>query len=311
MKKPLEQLFQEFLYESEYVRKVRPATLQGYSQTMKTFLKLMPGITVAEITTPMITNFFKILEQRKRIVGKGIIKSGIKKSTTASYFNKLNAFFSWLTKKGLLKDNPFSAMKYPTPDYGDKKYLARKEIEKILTAIHVHHNGNVLLFKRNLVLFHLLLFCGLRKEELMHLQVRDIDIANKMIMIRADTSKSGKTRLIPLHATTIMPLVEYLKERQDYKTPYLIVSANQDEKLTYDGLRHLIDKIRRTSGVNFHLHQFRHTFAVNFLKATNNIFKLKSILGHADIRATTAYLRCMPPEEMRRDIDTLNIDNFF
>lgn len=311
MKKKLEQLFQEFLYESEFVRKVRPETLRGYSQTMKTFLKLMPCTSVNEITTPTITSFFKILEERKRVVGKGIIKSGIKKSTAATYWTKLNAFFSWLNMRGLIKENPFTALKFPTPSYEDKKYLKREDVEKILAAIHMHHNGNILLFKRNLVLFHLLLFCGLRKEELMHLQVQDIDIERKMLLVRGTNSKSGKSREIPLHYTTIMLLKDYFKERKAYKTSYLIVSQNRDAKLTYLGLRHLIDKVRRTSGISFHLHQFRHTFAVNFLRETNNIYKLQTLLGHNNIQVTTIYLRCMPVEEMRRDIDSLNIDKFF
>ncbi len=311
MTKSLDQLFQEFLIEREFVRKLRPDTLRGYSQTYKTFNKLVPDLTIRQINSATVNNFFKILEERKRIVGKDIIKSGVKKSTTASYWSKLNAFFTWLTVKGHIKANPFTSLKYPTPSYDDKKYLGKEEVERILAAIHMNHKGNILLFKRNLVLFHLLLYCGLRKEELILLQVRDIDLEKNLLLIRKENSKSGKTRQIPLHSTTSMLLKDYLKERITYTTPYLTVSANRDDRLTNDGLRHLVEKIKRDSGIPFHLHQFRHTFAVNFLKATNNIFKLKMLLGHSDIRVTTIYLRCMPPEEMRSDIELLNIDTFF
>ncbi|MCW3111485.1 MAG: hypothetical protein JWQ09_5991 [Segetibacter sp.] len=310
MRKNLQQLFEEFIYECEFARKLRPATLRGYTQTYKTFVKLIPDISLDQINAATISSFLGILEYRQRVVGKGTVKNGIKKSTVATYWTKLNAFFSWLTSKGCITANPFKSLKYPTPSYEEKKYLQKEEVERILATIHLNHKGNILLFKRNLVLFHLLLFCGLRKEELMHLYVRDIDMARKMILIRAENSKSGKMRQIPLQSTTIMHLAEYLKERKDYKTPYLIISANRDDKLSYEGLRHLVDKIRTDSGISFHLHQFRHTFAVNFLKATNNIFKLKTLLGHKDIRVTTLYLRCMPPEEMRPDIESMNIDNF-
>lgn len=310
MKKDFQQLFDEFIYECEFVRKIRPETLRGYTQAYKTFVKLLPVVSLSQINASSITSFFKILQERKRIVGKGTIKTGIKKSTVASYWSKLNVYFVWLVTKGYIKENPFRGLKYPSPSYDDKKYLHKDEIEKILTAIHLNTNGNILLFKRNLVLFHLLLFSGLRKEEVMLLQIRDIDLERKMITVRAETSKSGKSRQLPLHTETLMHLKDYLLERKKYTTPNVIVSNKADSKLTYDGLKHLINKIRTASGVPFYLHQFRHTFAMNFLRSTNNIFKLKTLLGHKDIRVTTIYLRCMPPEEMRGDIETLNIENF-
>lgn len=310
MRKTIQQLFEEFVYESEFVRKIRPETLRGYKQAYKTFNKLVPNASLEQISTSIITSFFKILQERKRIVGKGEVRTGIKKSTVASYWSKLNTFFEWLSQKGYLPESPFKGLKYPSLSYENKKFLKKEEIEKILTAIHINHNENLLLLKRNLVLFHLLLFCGLRKEEAMLLQIRDIDFERKMITVRGETSKSGKTRQLPLHSTILMYLQDYLKERKTYTTPYLIVSSIRDDRLTYDGLKHFVAKIRKASGVAFHLHQFRHTFAVNFLRTTKDIFKLKTILGHTDIRVTTLYLRCLPPEELRGDIETLHIDKF-
>ena len=310
MAKTVQQLFEEFLYESEFVKRVRPETLKGYSQTFKTFTKLTPGLTLTTITTSTITNFFKTLQERKRFVGKGQIRKGIKNSTVATYWCKLNVFFKWLFIHKLIAKNPFKSLSYPTPSYDNKRFLEKREIERILTAIHIHHRKNILLFKRNIALFYLLLFCGLRREEVMLLQLRDIDFQRKLITIRGENSKSGRTRQIPLHSSTLMFLEDYLKERKRYKTSFLFVSMLRDDKLTYDGLKHLVSNIRTASGVAFSLHQMRHTFAVNFLKTTNNIYALKEMLGHKDIRMTCSYLRCLPPEYIRTGIESMNIDNF-
>jgi len=310
MPKDIDRLFDEFIYEAEFIKKLRPETIRGYTNTYRTFAKLMPGLTVQDIHSQTVAQFFKTLQERKRVVGKGTIKTGIRRSTAASYWCKLNAFFSWLALKGHIKESPFKQMKYPTPSYEDKQYLQKEEIERILAALHITHTGSTLLYKRNLAIFHLFLFCGLRKEEVMLLQLRDIDFERKLINIRADTSKSSRTRQLPLHTATILHLKDYLADRKGYTTPYLIVSSTRDEGLRNEGFRHLIDRIRRLSGVWFHWHQLRHTFAVNFLRATNNIFKLKVLLGHKDIRVTTIYLRCLPPEELRGDIETLRIDSF-
>ncbi len=308
MKKTIHQLFDEFLYEAEFVKKVRPETLRGYRTTYTTFINFSPGVSLYNISAETITQFFRTLEERKRIVGKGIIRSGIKKSTVATYRGKLNVFFQWLSSRGYIKSNPFTGMKFSNPSYENREYLQKEQIEKIVTAIHINQSEKILLFKRNLVLFYLLLFCGLRREELLLLKVRNIDFERKVVTIEGETSKSRRTRQVPLHSTTIMHLKDYLLERKQFTTPYLIVSSKRDDQLTGNGLKHLVANLRKLSGIPFHLHQFRHTFAVNFLKTTNNIFKLKLILGHKDIRVTMLYLRYLPVDELRGDIEALRID---
>lgn len=254
-------------------------------------------------------NFFKILDKRTRIVGRGIIKTGIKKSTVATYWAKLGSFFNWLEHNGQIEKNPFALMTHPQVQYLDKKFLSRKEVEKIFTAIYTHNNNNLLILKRNILLFNLLLFCGLRREELLLLQIRDIDIERKTITIRAETSKSGASRTLPLTGQLIASIKDYLAERRAYTTSNLFVSSNKDRPFTIDGMRHLVSNLNEQSNVKFHLHQFRHTFAINFLKQSNNLFKLKQLLGHRDIGMTAVYLRCLPVDEIRADVEKLSLDN--
>lgn len=308
MKKSIYQLFDEFTYEAEFVKKVRTETLRGYKNSFSLFMKLMPETSTETITTHTVTDFFKILQQRKRLIGKGTVKTGIKKSTSATYWSKLNTFFTWLEAKKHINKNPFSELSYPTPVYEDRKFLKKEEVEKIITAIHTHHDNNILILKRNLVIFYILLFCGLRREELQMLQIRDIDFERKLLTIRADTSKSGRTRQLPLHSSTIMYLKDYLQARKLYTTPFLVVSSKRDEQLTLDGLIHLATRIRNHSGVPFYFHQFRHTFAVNFLNSCNNVVKLKQLMGHKSINMTLIYLRCLPVDQLRGDIESMSID---
>jgi len=308
MRKNLQQLFQEFLFESEFVKKVRPATMRGYSNTFHLFTKLLPETTIDSLSVETIITFFRVLHERKRIVGKGMIKIGIKKSTVATYWGKLSAFFEWLVAKSYLSANPLRSMQYPTPSYEERKYLKKEDIEKIISAIHIHHNNNVFILKRNLLLFYILLFCGLRKEELLSLKIRDIDFERKILIVRGETSKSQLTREVPLHSSVLMYLKDYLQARKKYTTPHLITSSLRDEKFTEKGLKYLVQKLQNTSGIRFHLHQMRHTFAVNFLNSSNNIAKLKQLLGHRSLSMTLIYLRCLPTNEMKKDIECMSID---
>lgn len=209
-----------------------------------------------------------------------------------------------------IERNPFEQLSYPTPSYEEKKFLRKEEVQKILTAIHLHHNNDILILKRNLVLFNILLFCGLRREELLLLQIPDIDFERKTLTVRSNTSKTGRSRQLPLHSSTIMYLRDYLTARKQYTSPYLFVSSKKDRQLTLNGLKHLVHKLQLLSGVSFHLHQLRHTFAINFLKSSNNIVKLKQLLGHKSIAMTTVYLRFLPVSMLRQDVETMSIDQF-
>lgn len=301
-------LFQQYIWECEFSQKLRPETLRGYSEVFTLFLKILPDVQLNDLNTYTITNFFKILNERKRIVGKGKIRVGIRKSTVATYWSKLNSFFNWLEKHEHIERNPFSQMIYPKVTYEDKKFLKKEEVERIFAAIYLHHNNNLLILKRNLALFTILLFCGLRREELLLLHIRDIDLERKTITITAETSKSGISRSLPLSSKVIVALKDYLKERRHLTCPYLFVSSIGDRHFTYDGLKHLVSKLNTESKVKFHLHQFRHTFAINFLKQSSNLFSLKQLMGHRDIRMTAVYLRCLPVDEMRSDIEKMSID---
>jgi site-specific recombinase XerD len=161
-------------------------------------------------------------------------------------------------------------------------------------------------------MYTVLLNCGLRKGELIGLKMLDVNFEHCELLVRGEISKSKIDRYIPLNKTVIIAIKEYIEERKrcKYTTPFLWVSGAGDEPLTQYGLKHLNNKIVTTSGVRFHLHQFRHTFAVNMLSTGTDIYKLKQLMGHTDIRMTCAYLRCLPNKVMKADVERLDINKF-
>ncbi len=312
MKKELLQLFAEFIKEEEFSAKLSSETLRGYRSSFDLLLKIMPTATLGTISPKTMTEFFTRLEKRERIVGKNIRKKGIKKSTIATYRSKLNKFFEWLKNNRLLKENPFTKMQYPSVSYEDKKFLKKEDVEAILTAIDLKIDWrNPLVQKRNAAIICTLLCCGLRKSELLGLKVYDIDLGRKILTVRAEVSKSKIDRTIPLNSLVIRKLEDYIYERkkEGYSTSYFFVSNNRDDKFTKDGFKHLIDFLKRESGVNFHAHQFRHTFAITLISNNSDISKLKQLMGHKDIRMTASYLRYIPTNAMRGDVESITIDN--
>ncbi len=309
MKKDLQQLFKEYTEEREYSSGLRPQTLKSYKEVFKHFTTTMYEVkNVEDLTTEMMNVFFKRIKTRTRIVGRNTPKVGLAHSTIKTYANKMNAFCEWLIVRNYMKENPLKTIKIPYPEYTDSRALSNEDIVKIISAVSLHPE-NTLIFKRDTMMLYLLFYCGLRKGELIGLRVIDVDREKRLLIVRPETSKSKKTRYVPINPTLLFHINEYIQERNNkgYKTSSLIVSSSRDEGLTTHGVKHWVKKLIKTSGVKFHIHRFRHSFACNLAKGNTGISKIQKVMGHADPRMTSSYLRSIKAEDCRDDIDRLSL----
>lgn len=302
----LKRLFSEYINECQFSVCLRPETIRGYIAVFHLFSKVMPEVSSTEELSPeMLTEFFKRIKTRTRIVGKNTIKTGVKSSTIKTQYSKLIVFFEWLCKKGYLKQNPLKNIKAPQVNYDDFQRLEDEEINKIYSAI-VRCSTNTLLLRRDTVMVSLLLFCGIRKGEFISLQVKDVDIEKKEITIRGETSKSKRTRILKIHPTLLLHLKDYFQERRNLKTEWLIVSNRGDSGLTREGLKHWVKSIIDKSGIKFHLHVIRHTFACKLAESDVNIFKIQKMMGHQNVSMTMRYSRSLQTEDMGEDIGKIS-----
>lgn len=305
----LQELFSEYINECEYSKGLRPETTKTYRIVFDHFLKIMPEVTTTELLTRgMMNEFFKRISTRERIVGKNIKKIGLKDSTIQTYGTKLSTFFTWLIQQKIITENPLEYIKLRHPEYKDKRALEDEEVRKIYSAI-VLHSKDPLMLKRDTAMVSLLFFCGLRLGEFISLQVMDVDMGKRILTVRSETSKSKKTRYIPIHPTALLHLREYIKERNinGYRTADLFVSWNEDKGLSRAGLKHWVQRLIKLSGVKFHLHRFRHCFATNLARNNVQIVKISKLMGHTDIRMTMSYLRSIDAGDLEDDINKLSI----
>lgn len=307
MKNELLVLFSKFEDEVRYTKCLRPKTIKGYKDVFILFTKIMPDIiTVDQLTSSIMTEFFKRIQTRVRKVGNGY-KKGVENSTIKTQRSKLHVFLEWLKKNGHFGINPLKYVESPYVKYDDFKKIEQEDIDKIYSSI-VQHSFNSFIRSRDTMMVSILLYTGVRRGELISLRVRDIDFDKKEITIRKETSKSKLTRTLPLHSTALQHIKEHLKEKtkRNFKTECLITSSREDRGLSDQGLKHWVESIKEKSGVDFHLHMFRHTFAVNLDKKNISGFKIQKLLGHVDIQMTQKYVRSMKTEAMREDIDKLS-----
>jgi integrase len=157
-------------------------------------------------------------------------------------------------------------------------------------------------------LFGLLSVSGLRICEALGLTLNDVDLDEGVLTIH--TTKFGKSRLVPLHATTVEVLSDYRGRREHFlagrQVPHWFVNA-RGGPLGYDTVRRAFHRL--TTGlasqpgrVRPRLHDLRHRFAVmtvvNWYRDGQDVQRrlpvLSAFLGHVQVSDTYWYLSACP-----------------
>jgi integrase len=151
------------------------------------------------------------------------------------------------------------------------------EIRRLLRAalqLHFRYESGQLLPWVYFCLFGLLSVSGLRLSEARNLELDDVDLQAGVLTVR--NTKFGKTRLVPLHASTGKVLQDYIGRRarhwaQRPVSSYLFVSS-LGNRLDYGAIHRTFYALSRQVGLRAdgahhgpRLHDMRHRFATNTL----------------------------------------------
>lgn len=218
---------------------------------------------------------------------------------THTYINillrTLSSAFTHAKGKGYVPDNPFIKKDKNAPvfmkiDKKNPRFLSREEIAALKAAITDPE------FR---LLVEVALNTGLRRSEIIKLKIQDIDLEHGLLNVR--NTKGKKDRVIPIHAD----LLPVLKDRKQDIGPVFPQWQSPD---TISALfRHCADKagLALKDGVAVHFHDLRHTFASYLVLAGVDVFRVKELLGHADIATTMIYAK-LKTEDLQSDINKLN-----
>jgi integrase len=184
------------------------------------------------------------------------------------------------------------------------------EIEALVAAALALPPANALRRWTYHCLFGLIAVAGLRHSEALNLHRDDVDLDRGVLTIRE--SKFGKSRLVPLHTTTISVLRDYSARRYAHlappRSPYFFV-AEQGGRLLHQYVHRVFWRLSRQIGLRQkgqrngpRVHDLRHRFAVqtliNWYRAgldvEQQLHVLSAFLGHAYVRDTYWYLSATP-----------------
>ncbi len=202
-------------------------------------------------------------------------------------------FFSFLAQEGYIAGDPAKGLRLARePDTLPKNILTPEEARRIIEA----PDTQTLIGYRDRTLLEVLYATGLRKEELRHINVADVNLDEELL--RVNHGKGGKDRVVPLSRIACQYLENYIKAvrpelAKGRPSEKLFISIRDGQPIGRHGVERLLAKYVRKLRLKKHVtcHLWRHSCATHLLKNNANLRHVQQILGHASLATTERYLR--------------------
>lgn len=280
-------------------RELSRHTLRFYKGFLNTFIEYCNANSltlIQEITPDFLRRYFLAFGEKHNPGG------------VHGAYRTLRAFFQWLMKEEVMAPewkNPMLKVKAPKVVLDPLQPIS---IQDIRALINTCQRGDFM-GDRDRTIFLFLLDTGARAREACNMNIKDVDLNSGAVMIRY--GKGGKTRMVFIGRTTRRAMRAYLRQRHD-SCPALFVSKDE-ERLTYDGLRQLLERRAKRAKLSNkpELHGFRRAFALNMLRSGVDIFVLQRLMGHADLQVLRRYLAQNDEDNQLAHMRGSPVDNNF
>ena len=208
-------------------------------------------------------------------------------------FDVIRGFYKYCNKLGLTLYDVTERIEVPKIPYSLPKYIpSEEEVKEFLNA----PSENTLMGIRDRAILEVMYSAGLRRKELINLKVSDIDLKERLLIVK--DGKGGKDRVLPIGKRAIESVEKYLKKTR----PEYIKNLGEDHLFltrekgsinpsTMHGIFKRYRGIKKISP-----HTLRHACALHMLRGGAPIEKIQEMLGHAGLKTTQIYTRLCPKD---------------
>lgn len=304
-------------------RNYSPATVRAYGFDLLAFCRWLTteGLTLPEVSTEVMLRYLTACRHAtvpgrpgpNVVTLQGQRADGYAPATVNRRLAAVSGLFTFMVMRDPTVKNPMprgAEARWHGSDHrsGLLGHLARpqprsalrlREPRKLPRALD--HNEVVALFQdlkswRDRAMAGLMLYCGLRAGEVLSLEVSDIDIGARWLLVHG---KGSKERRIPLDTDVAATIQTYLLvERPESSSRNLFLVAKgktRGHPLTPAGLRTIFRYHREISGAaDAHPHALRHTFGSSLAEAGVDLAVMRELLGHAHVNTTARYIHLAP-----------------
>lgn len=276
----MQQRINEFV---EYLTDVKRASKNTIASYRRDLLKLNNFLTDMECTEPEqitgtnLNSYILMIE-----------KQGMSTATVSRNIASIKAFFLYLLKQGVIKEDPSEALKPPKIEKKAPVILTMEEVNLLLEQ----PGGNTPKDLRDKAMLELLYATGIRVSELIHLKVLDVNLNLNFLQCH----EGNKERTIPFTNETRIALQEYLEHAREAMCKddqdYLFVNC-QGAPMTRQGFWKIIKHYSAKAGIKKDItpHTIRHSFAMHLVNNGADLKAVQEMLGHSDISTTQIYMK--------------------
>ena len=226
---------------------------------------------------------------------------GPRKYTATSVRRKiaaLRSYYSLQKREARRPDNP--AQDVPPPKAAKRlpQVMSEAEVGKLLrTRVAGKDEG---LRLRNAAIMELLYASGIRRAELVGLNLADVDTERRMMRV---LGKGNKQRMVFMNESAATAIRAYLGVRPRSNDEALFLS-NRKTRLSHRQAWVIFREFAQLSGLTKHVtpHVMRHSFATHLLENGADIMTIKELLGHESLSTTQIYTN-VSLEHMRRSYE--------
>ena len=293
-----QKLAEEFTFYLE-VTGYSESTIKGYNRYIRDlFLYLEENgvYSLNEISNTHLESFYALQCSR----GNRNMGAGLKLSTLNAYGGSIKKLLEFLYDfKQIMHLNP--DIPYNHPETSERQILSVEEIEQLFNATYQKIRFNkfpAFHAARDRAMLSLYYGCGLRRNEGLSLEIKDIQTERLLIHVRK--GKGNRERYVPATYTTMQTLLEYLYERnsqlrlKNETSEQLLINeyGKPCGELTMSlALKRLANRSGNAglAGKRPGLHTLRHSIATHLLQAGMDIELIRQFLGHKSLDTTQIY----------------------
>lgn len=300
------QILREFLTYHETIKGQSPLTISEYYLDLRMFLrfiKLMRNemsvstdletISIKDVDLNFIRNIdtsdiFDFLSYlaNDRALEPNLPSSmqGIEASARARKLSAIKSFYKYLTvRTKQLTENPVADMEYPKLRKSLPKYLTFEQSAKLLQAVSGPNE------KRDYAILMLFLNCGIRRSELVGLNLTDV-YEDRIRVV----GKGNKERFVYFGSACRKAIDAYLIERNEkvLSDNRALFGSRDSNRISVTAVHRLVKKALLQAGLDstqFSAHKLRHTAATMMLSGGVDVKTVQEVLGHENLNTTQIY----------------------
>lgn len=270
------ELFDSWMKDQGFTKR----TQQAYLGDVRLFLSNLGDKELTTIEPIDIMRFLTKMRQR-----------GAGDAARNRYLSSIRTFFTALVELQIVVHNPSVTVKKSKVEKNPvPTFLSEELLSVFLQSIEGKYQI------RNVAMFLLMSYAGLRVSELHRLNMSDFNRGTNSLMV---LGKGRKWRVIPLPHEIVQvlerALVERVEARSAAEQPFFVsqfgrrISIRMIQTVAEKHFGQLKGQYMELQGKSFSSHKLRHTFATMQVLAGTDIRTLQELLGHASIQTTQIY----------------------